>query len=134
MHEGSCLCGAVRYVIHGEPGSAVFCHCNRCRKANGSAFASNAAVDEAIFELTQGQEALKSFSTPEGVHRQFCGTCGSPILSKRDSMPGLIRLRLGTLDTPSGSLRPTAHIFVGSKADWYEIQDDLPAFAERPTD
>lgn len=133
MHQGSCLCGNVRYVIRGELGGAVFCHCSRCRKANGSAFATNAPVDEAAFEVISEADSLKSFSTPEGVHRLFCGNCGSPIASKRDSMPGVLRLRIGTLDTPVGAARPSAHIFAASKADWYEIHDALPQFAERPT-
>jgi len=36
---------------------------------------------------------------------------------------------MGTLvDEPS--IRPTAHIFVGSKARWFTITDDLPQFDE----
>ena len=132
MHEGSCLCGTVRYVVRGDFGSAAFCHCSRCRKASSSAFAANIAVDEAAFEVTSGRDSLKSFSTLEGVHRLFCSNCGSPITSKRDSMPGVLRLRLGTLDTPADSVCPSVHIFVASKADWYEIHDALPQFAERP--
>jgi hypothetical protein len=38
---------------------------------------------------------------------------------------------MGSLDDDPG-LRPQAHIFVGSKAIWYEIADDLPQFAEYP--
>lgn len=129
MHRGSCLCGAVKYVLNGELGRSVFCHCTRCRKASGSAFAANAAIDEATFEITHGSDKLKSFSTPEGVHRLFCSVCGSPIISKRDSIPGVLRLRLGTLDTAPE--KPVAHIFTASKADWYEIHDTLPQFAER---
>ncbi|MCV2219352.1 GFA family protein [Thauera sp. Sel9] len=132
MYEGSCLCGSVKYVIRGDLRAAAFCHCSRCRKASGSVFAANATVDEAALELMSGKGMLKSFSTPEGVHRLFCSTCGSPIFSKRDSMPGVLRLRLGTLDSPLVSARPSAHIFVASKADWYEICDSLPQFAERP--
>ena len=130
MYQGSCLCGAVTYEIDGDLGPAVYCHCSRCRKANGSVVAANAVVTENTFRLKQGAEVLKTFSTPAGVHRVFCGTCGSPIYSKRDSGPGVLRLRLGTLDTPLVQ-GPQQHIFVGSKADWYEIHDDLPQHAER---
>lgn len=124
--------GTLDQLVRGDLGSAAFCHCSRCRKASGSAFAANVAVDEVAFELTSGKDSLKSFSTAEGVHRFFCSTCGSPITSKRDSVPGVLRLRLGTLDTPADSACPSAHIFIASKADWYEIHDSLPQFAERP--
>lgn len=130
MYQGSCLCGAVKYEIDGELTNPAYCHCSRCRKANGSVFAANASVKESAFKLLQGAAELKSYSTPSGVHRIFCSVCGSPIYSKRDSGPGSLRLRLGALDTPLDQ-GPQVHIFVGSKAEWYEIHDDLPKHAER---
>jgi hypothetical protein len=130
MLKGSCLCGAVQYEVHGELGAAVYCHCSRCRKASGSAFASNAPIAEASFTLTRGEHVLKLFSTAAGVHRAFCPECGSPLYSKRDALPGVLRLRLGTLDTPV-SAGPQAHIYVGSKAEWHHIHDDLPQHLER---
>lgn len=130
MYQGSCLCGAVHYEIHGELSATAYCHCSRCRKANGSVFAANATVKESEFRLLQGGEVLKTYSTAAGVHRVFCGQCGAPVYSKRDSGPGFLRLRLGLLDTPLAQ-GPQQHIFVGSKAPWYEIHDDLPQHAER---
>ena len=130
MYKGSCLCGSVRYEVQGKLGTAVYCHCSRCRKASGSAFASNAVVDASAFKVVQGDESLKVFSTAEGVHRVFCSVCGSPIISRRDAFPGVLRLRLGTLDTPIEE-RPEAHIFVASKADWHDIHDSLPQHPER---
>lgn len=130
MHKGSCLCGTVRYEIDGEITGAVFCHCQRCRKAGGSAFAANAPVIESNFKIVQGAEVFKVFSTPAGVHRYFCSNCGSPIISKRDAAPGFVRLRLGTLDTPLMN-GPTERIFVDSKAEWDQIFDSLPQHAER---
>ena len=42
-----------------------------------------------------------------------------------------VHVAMGTLiDTPT--IRPTAHIFVGSKAPWHQITDDLPQFQEFP--
>jgi len=130
MHKGSCLCGAVTYEIEAPLGAMVYCHCQRCRKAGGSAFAANAVVQANGFRYMR-RETLKAYRSEAGVHREFCGACGSAILSKRESMPDIVRVRLGTLDTPLES-GPSAHIFVGSKAQWYEIRDDLPQHAERP--
>jgi hypothetical protein len=131
MHTGSCLCGAVRYEVRGDLGTAVYCHCSRCRKASGSAFGSNAVVAVKDFVVVKGEDSLKTFSTPQGVHRMFCANCGSPIISRRDSFPDVLRLRLGTLDTAVPAA-PSAHIFVASKAEWWEIRDQLPQHAERP--
>ena len=131
MHKGSCLYGAVEYEITGSLDSIVYCHCSRCRKANGSAFAAVSPVAASDFRIIKGQESLRSYLTDAGVHRVFCGTCGSPIIGKRDSAPETVRVRIGTLDTPLDT-KVSAHIFVGSKAEWYEILDGMPQHDERP--
>jgi hypothetical protein len=131
MYRGSCLCGQVRYEIRGEIGIGYFCHCSRCRKATGTAFASSAVVAAKDFYVIQGAATLKSFSV-NGLHRMFCAECGSPIISKRDAMPDAVRVRLGSLDTPL-ERGPKGHIFVDSKADWFEIHDFLPQYPQWPS-
>lgn len=131
MHKGSCLCGAIRYEITGLLGPIVVCHCSRCRKASGSAFNAMSPVSSDNFRIVMGKEFLRTYSNDSGVHRVFCGNCGSPIIGKRDSIPETVRVRIGTLDTPVET-KISAHIFVGSKADWYEILDHAPQHEERP--
>ena len=130
MHKGSCLCGTVKYEVRGKLGGAIYCHCSLCRKATATAFATNAAVAASDFVVIEGESALKAYDSSPGVHRLFCSNCGSPIFSRRDAMPDVVRLRLGTLDTPLPA-PPTAHYFVASKAEWHEIHDALPQFAQR---
>lgn len=131
MHKGSCLCGAVEYEIAGSLGPITYCHCSRCRKANGSAFAAVSAVDVEDFRIVKGQESLRSYRTVGGIDRAFCGTCGSPIVGKRDSAPETVRVRIGTLDTPLRA-KVSEHFFVGSKAEWNEIFDGSTQHDERP--
>jgi hypothetical protein len=131
MHKGSCLCGAVRYEIAGDLGPIVYCHCSKCRKASGSAFNPVSPVARRDFHLRSGGDAIAKYESSPGVRLAFCRHCGSSLFSERDSMPDVLRLRLGTLDTAVGA-KVSAHIFVGSKADWDEILDDAPQYAERP--
>jgi hypothetical protein len=132
MHRGSCLCGAVSYEIEGDLGDGYYCHCSRCRKASGSAFAANAKILPAQFKLISGYEALKTyFHEATGLKRKFCSNCGSPIVSERTSPP-VMAVRLGTIDTPLLK-GPIGHIFVGSKPEWSQITDELPCYPERPT-
>lgn len=128
ISRGSCLCGAVRYEIAGELGPIVICHCGQCRKAQGSAFAVNAPVRVADFRVVAGRDALSAYESSPGKKRHFCRRCGSPIMSTRDSVPGIVRVRIGTLDSRVDA-RPSAHIFAGSKAEWDEIGDALPQYA-----
>lgn len=131
MLKGSCLCNAIQYEIEGELGPTMMCHCSKCRKANGSAYAINSAVKTDQFHFIKGQELVSEFESSPGVFRSFCKQCGSPLLSRRPSQPDIVRLRIGTLDTPV-DVKPLAHIFVGSKASWDEIHDDIPQYDERP--
>lgn len=131
MLKGSCLCNAIQYEIEGELGPTMMCHCSKCRKANGSAYAINAAVKTDQFHFIKGQELVSEFESSPGVFRSFCKQCGSPLLSRRPSQPDIVRLRIGTLDTPV-DVKPLAHIFVGSKASWDEIHDNIPQYDERP--
>jgi hypothetical protein len=130
MNRGRCLCGDVRYEVRGELGPIVLCHCSQCRRAQGSAFGANAEVRAADFVVVAGAARIKEFESSPGKQRAFCGTCGSPVYSKRTDRSEVVRVRVGTLDLPVAS-RPVAHIFATSKADWFDIHDDLPRYEGR---
>jgi hypothetical protein len=128
-HRGSCLCGSVAYEITGELGEFGYCHCRSCRKASGSAHAANAPVDRACFRLVCGDETLREYESSPGKRRVFCSRCGSPLYVYFTATPDVLRLRLGSLDTPFAG-RPRAHAFVADKATWEPIEGDLPQFPE----
>lgn len=123
--EGGCLCGGVRFRITGKLGPVGFCHCQECRKASGTAFAANAPVRMKYFALTRGRELLSEYESSPGKYRVFCSRCGSPVYGRRESEPDIRLIRLGTLEADP-QRRPLVHIWVGEKAPWYEIRDDLP--------
>ena len=128
MYTGSCLCGGVRFSIDGEPGAIQLCHCSQCRKAQGTPFAANTPVKAADFKLQAGAELLQHFESSPGKQRAFCGRCGSPIYSRRTSLPGVLRIRAGLVDQPLPG-KPAWHAFVADKANWWTIQDDdIPRF------
>lgn len=130
MVRGSCLCGSVRYEIRGPLGRITHCHCSMCRRAHGAAFGSYARVNWADFTWLSGESEVASFQSSPGVRRTFCPRCGSPLQFIRDSRPQTFSLAVGTLDDDPG-IRPSGHIFVGSKAPWFEITDALPQHEER---
>jgi len=130
MIQGSCLCGAIRYQIDGALGPVTHCHCSQCRKAHGAAFGTYARVEWAEFKLISGEDEIASYSSSSGVCRTFCARCGSTLQFIRESKPGSFSLALGTLDSDPG-VAPAHHIFVGSKAPWYEIADALSQYEER---
>jgi len=129
MIKGSCLCRSVRYEVSAALGMVSMCHCESCRKASGTAFATNAPVATADFRLVAGEELLSSYESSAGKHRVFCSRCGSPIMSRRDDDPQVVRLRLGTIDGDP-DVRPAVHGWTGDKAAWERLpHDGLPRFA-----
>jgi hypothetical protein len=124
---GGCWCGRVRYRVADEFLYASNCHCSRCRAATGSAFKPFAGIEREKLELSDGDDALLVVGDDD-LNDTRCRECGSLLFSVvRDG--AYVHVALGTLvDAPS--LRPTKHIFVGSKAPWFEITDDLPQFEE----
>lgn len=131
MFTGRCLCGGVRFSVHGELQPIQLCHCAECRKAQGTAFASNMPISTDRFELHSGAELLRHFESSPGKERAFCSLCGSPLYSRRSSRPGVLRVRAGLFEQPL-PVRPAFHQYVDDKANWWSIDDDLPRFAEAP--
>jgi len=127
MHRGSCLCGDVEYEVDGELGDFGYCHCTSCQKASGSAHAANCPVSHGDFRLVSGWHVLREFESSPGKFRVFCSRCGSPIYAYLASNAEVIRIRLGSLDTPFEK-QPRAHTFVSERAPWAPIGDDAPQF------
>jgi hypothetical protein len=128
MIRSSCLCGDVTWEIDGEFEWMAHCHCSRCRKAHGSAFATAVSGDASRFRL-HGAENVVRWEGPSGFARTFCRRCGAKVPG--DPSDGRVFLPAGNfLDDPG--IVPVVHIFVGSKAPWYEITDELPRFDAYP--
>jgi len=126
-HTGSCLCGGIQYEIDGELGDFGYCHCTSCRKASGSAHGANAGVDRSRFRLVKGEDLLREFESSPGKLRAFCSTCGSPMYAYLRTTADVVRVRLGSLDTPFHH-RPSAHTWVSDKATWETIEGSVPQF------
>jgi len=119
------MCGAVRYTVADEFAYALNCHCSNCRRATGSAFKPFAGIERHKLAIESGRDELLVFGE-ENAGDIHCRRCGSLLYSVvRDG--SFVHVTLGTLvDDPS--IRPSAHIFVGSKAPWFTITDDLPQY------
>lgn len=126
MIEGGCLCAGVRYQYAAELPEVVLCHCQQCKKAQGSAFAVNAPIQAALFKLLCGDELLREYRHSHHKRRVFCGNCGSALYSQRDDSPEVLRLRLGTLD---GEIpEPNYHIHHENAVVWCGFDEQQPRY------
>lgn len=127
MYVGKCLCGKVEIQITGKISDIIHCHCSLCRKNSGTAFATNGFINATDFEITSGKNNLSKFSFKPGRNRYFCTSCGSPVYSSNEQDPTRYRIRLGILDSNIIE-RPISHNFVSSKANWEELDVQLPRY------
>ncbi|EDM78452.1 hypothetical protein PPSIR1_33094 [Plesiocystis pacifica SIR-1] len=130
-HQGSCLCGAVRFEIEGPFDQFALCHCSRCRKGTGSVHGANLFATKAQLNWTSGADAVRSFALAGTRHaRSFCSRCGSAMPSTQ--MEGkLLVVPAGSLDTDLESL-PTAHILCDDRANWEDVVAGAPRFPGFP--
>ena len=131
MIRGSCLCGAVRFEVDRVAGPFELCHCSRCRKVSGSAFAAGIYVNREDLRFTKGLEFIKTYEAPilrapPPYRSSFCAQCGSSLPDPSAKSP-LVEIPAGALDGDP-QLRPDKHIYVDVKSPWFEIADTLPQF------
>ena len=126
MAGGGCQCGAVRYQVAGPLRDVVVCHCRECQRLNGN-FGSHSKTRNQDLTLTR-EDGLAWYQISDKARRGFCRICGSHLFWQSDGQPstGIV---VGSLDDTSG-LKMLGHIFVGEKAPYYEITDDLPQFEQ----
>jgi hypothetical protein len=124
--RGSCLCGAVRYEARLPFTKFVNCHCSRCRKASGSAFAANAYTAPDAFRWTLGENIVVRYDLPEArsFASSFCGRCGSPVPHSTRSGREII-IPAGSLDD-NPRAKPSTNVHWGSRAEWSVQSSELP--------
>jgi hypothetical protein len=113
----------VRYEVTDAFLYSANCHCSRCRASTGTAFKAFAGIQRDELAVTSGADQLLIVGEPDGNDTR-CAVCASLLFSVVRNGE-YVHVAMGSLvDTPS--IRPSEHIYVGSKAPWFEITDDLP--------
>ncbi len=127
---GSCLCGAIRFRLDAPVKELRACHCRNCQKASGAGGSVNAVVPSAAFRITQGTPKRYSARADSGrlLHRYFCGECGSPIYSQRETTPETVVVRAGAFDN-AGDMKIVANIWTKSARPWATLD---PASQQHP--
>jgi len=130
--SGSCLCGAVAFAATELPRRVVNCYCSLCRRSRAAAFSSTLLVPREAFHWVRGEARIRSYALPppSQYRTDFCADCGSPVPAAAAGLETAM-LPAGAIDSPLPPL-PAVHLYVGSKAPWYEIVDTWPQFAELP--
>ncbi|SPF79522.1 GFA family protein [Pseudoprimorskyibacter insulae] len=103
LHQGGCLCGAVRYETKGQPVKAAACHCRYCQLRSGSAFGVSVYFAAENVTMLRGDLRDYTFQTESGrsFTTRFCTTCGTTVFWQLEVFPGLTGVAGATFDPPS---------------------------------
>ncbi|KAI1741429.1 Mss4-like protein [Xylaria scruposa] len=128
MLNGTCMCGAVKFEITGEPVGTILCHCVPCRKCAGANGSTNLVVDPKDFRQTGEIRnwTRKGVSGLDVVY-DFCATCPTIVVVKAEVMGGKLIVKTGLLDSESDIKRlpPRVELFVKDRIDpWCERNSD----------
>lgn len=124
-HGGSCLCGDIRFMAHGEPRAVFHCHCSSCRRQTGAVVASFAVFPMSGDRFRWVKAAPSEFHSSPGVTRSFCPRCGTPLSYQAEKYPDEIHLNIGVFDRPQDFV-PNAHYYTAEKIAWFETADEAP--------
>jgi hypothetical protein len=130
--DGGCQCGAIRYTVSGALPIAYACHCGACKKQSASAFSMSVAV---MFErlTVAGIPASFEASAYSGAIKScyFCVKCGTRLWHGSSASPGVVTLKVGTLDD-SAHIAPRLHLWISKKQAGIYIDPEVPAFDTQP--
>ncbi len=123
VHEGGCLCGAVRYRASAEPVRTSHCHCEMCRRHGGALFQTWVSFPSDRFAFVRGAPTV--YASSDIAERGHCGRCGTPLtfqyLDRRED----VSVSVGSLDRPN-AITPTVHYWAKDMVSWLSIEDGLP--------
>ena len=132
--EGGCYCGSVRYKVEGEALLKGQCHCRECQYISGGHPNVIMGMPEAGFAYTKDSPAQyrrSDLETP--VTREFCAECGTHLLARAPAnMPGVLMLKVGTLDDPSVFGQPQMAIFGIDRQPFHQVPEGVPFFERGP--
>jgi hypothetical protein len=77
--------------------------------------------------VVKGADKLGMFKKTDASHRQFCTSCGSPVLVLHPAI-GMTDVPAGTI--PAFAFAPTLHVHYGEKV--LAVRDGLPKFKDFP--
>lgn len=123
--RGHCACKAVSYAFEGDPLWVAHCHCESCRRATSSAFATYVGVKLSQFRYLEGEPT--AYESSADVHRYFCGKCGSPLAYVGKKFAGTVHLYAGSLAEPD-RVTPTGHLNAREQLPWAEVHKSLPQY------
>ena len=127
--KGSCYCGKIQFHLINKPKLVTNCHCDDCKKRNGTVFSTYVAASESDLQFSKGENVLKQYEIKNVGIKYFCPECGSPVYNKNFRFPGFTLVFYGAI-TESANYEPSVNVFCASKHSWVDDIKNIQSFQE----
>jgi len=128
-YPGACFCGAVQFVLAGQPLAMGYFHCESCRHWSASPINAFTLWAPGAFEVTRGAEQIGTYNKSAASLRKWCIRCGGHLYTEH---PGL-----GVIDVYAAvipKLRFEPHLHVHYQESVLRIADGHPKMQDLPAD
>lgn len=134
VHEGGCVCGAVRYRTSGAPQRVSLCSCSWCQKRTGSALGISVYFLKPDVVFTQGELGRYRLNSDAGrwIDQEFCTACGTALTWTLEFLSEFRGIAGGTFDRPTFWYRPERFVFARTKPEWLPIPDGVEVCQTMP--
>ena len=63
MIQGECLCKSVKFQADELPGLVFNCHCLKCKRSHGAAFATQVMAQKDSLQYLSGKELVQEYNS-----------------------------------------------------------------------
>lgn len=131
-HNGGCHCGAVQFVVTGDPVWKTLCYCESCRRSAGAPVVAWATFTRSCFQISKGE--ITHYRSSRGVIRGFCRDCGTTLTYEPNPVAGTQSSRDTSLDISVAvmsfrnpdNFTPEDRVLFAERVSWWADSATLP--------
>jgi hypothetical protein len=80
-YNGACFCGAVQFVLVGQPVAMGYCHCESCRHWSAGPVNAFTLWKPDALTVMRGAPHIVAYSKTPNSSRKWCGSCGGHLFT-----------------------------------------------------
>ena len=128
-YKGSCFCGAVEFIVSGEPTAMGYCHCESCRHWSAAPVNAFTLWKPEAVQVTRGADNIGTYNKTASSSRKWCKNCGGHLFTEHAGM-GLIDVYAAVI--PDLVYSPGVHVHYQETK--LRIKDGLPKLKDVPSE
>jgi hypothetical protein len=128
-YTGGCFCGAVQFVLTGQPVAMGYCHCDSCRHWSAGPINAFTLWQPDALAVVRGAANIIEYSKTPNSNRKWCGACGGHLFTLHP-VAGVVDVYAALI--PGLSFEPGLHVHYQESV--LPMVDGLPKMKDMPAE